>query len=203
MKRMSKQEFLAELEAGLSGLPQDDIEERINFYSEMIDDRMEEGNTEKDAVSGIGNVDEVVSQILMDYPLSRIMKERVRPKRRLQAWEIVLLALGSPIWLALLIVLFAVVLAGYIVVWAVIVALWAVEVAVAVCSVGAIAAAVLLVSQGKALIGAAMLGAGVFCAGLSVFMFFGCKAATKGILILTGKMALGIKSLFVGKESAK
>ena len=30
---MSKQEFLAQLRKGLSGLPQDDIEERLTFYS--------------------------------------------------------------------------------------------------------------------------------------------------------------------------
>ena len=42
-----------------------------------------------------------------------------------------------------------------------------------------------------------------FGSGLSVFMFYGSKAATKGVLLLTIKMALGIKSLFVGKEAAK
>lgn len=61
---MTKQEFLAELRRGLSGLPQNDIEERLNFYSEMIDDRMEEGLSEQEAVDGIGSVDSVVSQIL-------------------------------------------------------------------------------------------------------------------------------------------
>ena len=40
---MSKQEFLAALEEGLSGLPREDVDERLGFYSEMIDDRMEDG----------------------------------------------------------------------------------------------------------------------------------------------------------------
>ena len=35
---MSKQEFLVQLRKGLSGFPQDDIEEHVTFYSEMIDD---------------------------------------------------------------------------------------------------------------------------------------------------------------------
>ncbi len=34
---MSKKEFLNQLRKGLFGLPKDDIEEHINFYSEMID----------------------------------------------------------------------------------------------------------------------------------------------------------------------
>ncbi len=51
---MSKQEFLAQLKDGLSGLPQSDIEERVAFYEEMIDDRIEEGLSEEQAVSEIG-----------------------------------------------------------------------------------------------------------------------------------------------------
>ena len=46
---MNKREFLASLRNGLYGLPQDDIEERLGFYAEMIDDRMEEGLTEEQA----------------------------------------------------------------------------------------------------------------------------------------------------------
>lgn len=40
---MTKQDFLTRLRKGLSGLPQDDIEERLKFYGEMLEDRMEEG----------------------------------------------------------------------------------------------------------------------------------------------------------------
>ena len=45
---MRKQEFLAQLRKALSGLPQDEIEERLTFYGEMIDDRMEEGLSEEE-----------------------------------------------------------------------------------------------------------------------------------------------------------
>ena len=47
---MNKQEFLAQLRKGLSGLPKEDIDERLTFYSEMIDDRMEDGIPEETAV---------------------------------------------------------------------------------------------------------------------------------------------------------
>lgn len=64
-------------------------------------------------------------------------------------------------------------------------------------------AAVIHVVQGNGFIGLAALGAGAFCAGLSIFLFFGCKEATKGILLLTKKVALGVKSLFIRKEDVK
>ena len=38
---MCKQDFLDELRAKLIGLPKQELEERLTFYSEMIDDRME------------------------------------------------------------------------------------------------------------------------------------------------------------------
>ena len=47
---MNKQKFLTELEKGLAKLPKDDLQEQLFFYSEMIDDRMEDGIPEEDAV---------------------------------------------------------------------------------------------------------------------------------------------------------
>lgn len=200
---MNKQEFLAELRKGLHGLPQNDIEERLTFYNEMIDDRMEEGLTEDAAVSEIGTVNEVISQIVTETPLSKIVKEKVRPKRTLRVWEIVLLALGSPIWLSLLIAAFAVIFAVYVTAWSVIVALWASELALAASSIGSILSAVIFAFQVNGIVAIAVLGAGIAFAGLSIFLFFGCKETTKGILFLTKKMILGIKSLFIGKENIK
>ena len=200
---MSKQQFLEGLRRALSGLPQEDIEERLTFYSEMIDDRVEEGLTEEEAVAEIGPVDEVVAQIMEEIPLSKLVKERVRPKRALRAWEIFLLVLGSPVWLPLLLAGIAVIFALYVAVWAVIISLWAVEVSLAGASLGGAISAVVACFQGNGITGVASLGVGFFCAGLAIFWFFGCKAVTKGILLLTKKTALGIKSLFIGKEEMR
>ena len=50
---MTKQEFLSGLKAKLSGLPQEDVEERLGFYAEMIEDYTEEGLSEEEAVEKI------------------------------------------------------------------------------------------------------------------------------------------------------
>lgn len=199
---MNKQEFLAELRKGLTGLPQVDIEERISFYSEMIDDRIEEGLSEAEAVSAIGPVSEVVSQILADTPIRKLVKEKVQPSRTLRAWEIVLLVLGSPIWLSLLAAALVIILSLYAVLWSVVISLWAAFGTVAGCAIGGIVAGIVFAMGGNALTGIAMIGAGIFCAGLSIFMFYACKAATKGTIILSKKICLGIKRCFVRKEEA-
>ena len=197
---MNKEEFIAELKDGLSGLPQNDIDERVLFYTEMIDDRMEEGMSEEEAISGIGSVEEIVSQIISEVPLTKIVKKRITPDRALRTWEIVLIVLGSPLWLSLLLAALCVILAMYAVVWSVILSLWAAELSLIACALSGIAGAVVSWCHGDLLPGFAMLGAGFLSGGLSVFGFFGCLAASKGILILTKKAMLWIKSRFIRKD---
>lgn len=199
---MRKQEFLAQLRKGLTGLPQDDIEERLTFYGEMIDDRIEEGLSEEAAVCQIGNIDELISQIIADTPLMKRVNEKMIPRKKLKVWEIVLLVLGSPIWLSLLIAAIAVILALYVSLWAVMISLWAVYGSLVGCAIGGVVAGIIFACSDNVLPGIAVIGAGIVCTGLSVFMFYGCKAATKGILVLTMKIAVWIKNCFIKKEVA-
>ena len=89
---MRKQEFIDRLRENLSGLPTAETEERLDFYEEMIEDRMEEGISEEEAVAAIGSPDKIAAQIIEEIPLKKIVKEKIKPKRKLKAWEIVLLA---------------------------------------------------------------------------------------------------------------
>lgn len=197
---MTKQEFLSGLEEKLSGLPEEDIRERLTFYSEMIDDRMEDGIPEESAIMDLGSLEEIKEQVLSEIPIGKLVKEKMRTRRRLGAGEIILIVLGSPLWLSLLIAAFAVVLSLYIVLWALIISLWAVELSLIVSFMAAAAAGIVLLCQGNGTEGIALIGAGLVLAGLSVFLFFACKAAGKGAVILTKKIGKGIKSLFVRKE---
>ena len=199
---MIKTEFLDQLKKGLLGLPEDDITRSIEFYSEMIDDRVEDGKTEQEAVADIGTVKEAVAQILSEIPMSKLIKEKAKKKRKFNAWEIVLLALGSPIWLSLIVAAFAVVISVYAVIWSVVASLWAVFAALIGGAVGGVGSGVVFICTDNLLPGIAMIGASLVCAGLSIFMFFGCKETTKGIVILTKKIALFIKKSFVKKEVA-
>jgi uncharacterized membrane protein len=195
---MSKQEFLAQLEKGLYGLPQADIDERLGFYSEMIDDRMEEGLSEEDAVAGIGSVDEVIAGIVADIPLSKLVKERI-PKQ-IDAGLIVLLVLGFPVWLPILIAGFAVVFSLYVSLWAVLVALWAVAGAVAVCAPAGLVVSIIFFCLCKGFTGLAILGGGIVCAGLAILLFIGCSKSGKWAGILTKKLAHWTKKAFIKKE---
>lgn len=197
---MKRNEFLARLSERLAGLSEQDRARSLDYYGEMIDDRIEEGMAEEEAVRAVGTPEAAAEAILAEIPLSRLVKERVSPARSLSALEIVLLVLGSPIWLSLAAVVFAVLLSLYAVIWSGIVCVWAVFAALAGSAVGGVLAAPILgfsVSFGAA---AVTLGAGLFVAGLAIFAFYGSLAATKGLCFLTKKMFLFVKFCLIRKE---
>ena len=154
---MKKKEFLEQLRNDLTGLPESDVEERLAFYGEMIDACMEEE------------------------------KRKVKPRRRMESWGIALIVIGSPLWFSVLVASFAVIFSIYVSLWAVIISLWSVFGALTVCAFGGVTGGILFACTGYVPTGLVLVSAGIVCAGLSIFAFYGCKAVTKGLLLLTKK----------------
>ena len=200
---MDKKEFLHKLQKGLSGLPKDDIQERLSFYSEMIDDSIEEGLTEEEAISRIGSVDNIIRQIIDETPLSTLAKQRIKPKKELSAVEITLLVLGCPIWLSLLISFFAVILSLYVSLWAVVISLWSVFAAFVASALGVLIGGIAFGIIGYGTTCAAMIAACFVCSGLAILSFLGCKALTKGAALLTKGVVLWTKNRLMRKEAAQ
>lgn len=200
---MNKSDFLNELRGALAGLPQSEIEERLNFYGEMIDDRIEEGCSEEQAVAAAGDINDLATQIVTEVPIGKIVKERLKPKRSLRPLEITLIALGFPFWFPLIVAFGAVLISVYAVILALIISLWAVEISFVACVLGTFASSLLYAFRGDVVTLIAVLGACVFSAGISVFAFYGCLAATKGTFVLGKKVVFGFKKSLIKKESAK
>lgn len=195
---MTKEVFFLSLRDKLSVLSQKDMEEHLIFYSEMIDDRVEEGLSEEEAVAAVGSVEEIAHQILAAVPFEE--EKTNKPKEYGKVWEIFLLILGSPLWLPLLIAGFAVAFSLYISLWAVIIFLWAVFISVAASAFALIVCGIGFPFGGFVLQGIAMLGAGLFCTGFSVFAFFGCKAVTKATVQMSGKCVHGVWNKWNGRK---
>lgn len=197
---MNKNDFLTALRERLQGLPEEDISKSIDFYTEMIDDRVEDGMSEAEAVEAIGNVDEIISQILSEVSLPKLVKEKVKPKRALKAWEIVLLVLGAPLWIPLVATVILAALSIYLSIWSVIISLYVVDVTIAVCGIVFLAFAIALLFDGQLVPFGVLTGGGLVCIGLAILLFLGFNVVTKGILWVSKKALLGIKGLFIGKE---
>lgn len=197
---MTKLEFLAALRERLSDLPREDREEKLNFYAEMIADRMEEGLSEEEAVLAVGSPDEIVASLVVEPFRPENKKKKVAVKRRLRAGEITLLAVGSPVWVSLLIAAFAVVISLYASLWAVVISLWACFGALVGGAFGGVFAGIVFALTGNGFSGIALIGGAAVCAGLSILAFFGCRAVGKGAIWLTKKMVHNIKHTLTKKE---
>ena len=64
---MTKTEFLSALRDGLRALPEADAARSLEYYHEMIDDRMDDGMTEEEAVAAVGDPGDVAGEILREY----------------------------------------------------------------------------------------------------------------------------------------
>lgn len=205
---MDKIQFLLSLHEKLSALPKEDVEERLRFYSEMIEDRMEEGLSEEEAVAAVGSVEEIAAQILGEMP--PVKPEKVPemppkgpdlPKKEKNNALILLLILGSPLWFPLLIAAVAVVFSLYVSLWAVVVSLWSVFASLAACALAGVVVGAVYALGGKTLPGLALVSAGLICTGLAIFLFFGCKAATKATVLLLQNFLRWIRSCFRRREA--
>lgn len=196
---MAKKEFINKLKDALEGLPENEINERISFYSDMIDDRIEDGMSEEEAVNDVGSVEEIKTQIMSDVSLVKIVKHKIKPKRRLRVGEIVALAITSPIWVALLIAAFAVIVAVFVSLWAVVIGLFAGDVALGFGGlVGGITNMIYACVEGAAGNGIAMLGVGIIALGLSFMLVAACISLTKAVVKLIKWTILKIKYCLVG-----
>ena len=179
---MNKKEFLVRLQKGLSRLPAKEREERLTFYSEGIDDRIEEGLFEEDAVAALGCVDEIVAQALEEG--AALKEEKTEKCKKKKAWGITLVVLGSPLWLSLLIAAIVVVISIYAAVWggfvvsfwSVIVSFWAVFISLVAGIVGGAVGGIFFICTGRVLTGFAFIAAALVCVGLTIFAFYWCKA---------------------------
>ena len=210
----TKQEFLVRLEEELSDLPKEETQRQLTRYTAKIDQKMETGLTEREAVAEMESIAKITSRVHAENPNFRysgktegpdrslpaweiVLLKTEGPDRSLPAWEIVLLALGAPIWITLLIVGFALLFTVYVVIWVAVISLWITMVSFMAGAVGSVVLSIWAFFQGNGLQGIVMLCAGSVLAGLSILLFFGCRAATKGAVILTKNIAVWVKSLFM------
>ena len=190
---MTKKIFLKKLRRELSGLPRAEITERIGFYTEMIDDKMEDGMTEAEAIDSICTSDPIGSKVkTTDVDLD------ARPKRT--TTEIVLLVLGFPVWFSVLAAGFAVAVALIAALWSVVVVFWETALSTAVAApCAAIASIFCLFSGNVAMFGMGMAAAPT-CAGVAIIFYYIAKYFTIASAKITVWTFRSIAKMFKRKE---
>ncbi len=207
---MDKQIFLTSLDrklSGIEGVSEEDRERSTEYYSEIIDDRVEEGLSEEEAVKALGSIEEIVSQILAGLPRESSRKKEKEPEEKskpketggIRVWLVVLLVLGAPIWLPLLLGGIVTALSLYITLWFMVLSLAIIDLGFGITAIAGIGCGIIRLCVGEFLPAALFAGIGLIFLGLSIFLFFGWWYAGKGIGILTAKGIKKLISSFRGK----
>lgn len=197
---MNKAEFLATLRERLSGLPEEDFNRSVDYYTEMIDDRVEDGMSEEEAVACLGSMDEIITQILSEVSLPKLVKEKVKPKRALAVWEIILIIISAPIWFPIVLSVVTTILSAYLSIWMMVLSLYLLDLSIAISGIAFIGLAIAELLKGAFAVFGALLGFGLVALGVSILLFFTFNLITKGIIYISKKVLLGIKSLFIRKK---
>ena len=196
---MTKADFLQLLERALSQLSEEERRANLEYYSELLDDMLEEGMTEAEATAKLGSPAAIAESILQEMPLSKLVSTRMEPKSGWTPLAIILAVVGSPVWVPLLLAGVAVVAALFVSIWA----LAAVAVAVVPALARAVIAAPVLAVRAAVLtlpLGLLLLGGGLVLPGLCVLGGLMAVELCKLLAQLTVLLARKIKGLFIRKE---
>ena len=202
---MTKSEFLSGLDARLGALSLSDKEKSLEFYAEMIDDRIEEGLDEATAIREIGTIEDAAAQILTEMPLTAPLQPKRKRKLGLWLCSLPLLIVFGAAALAILISYWAVILSLLVSFFAVVISLFAGALGGIVGGILQIVAGnplhgIALTGAGNPLQGIAFIGAGCVCAGLGIFAALAIKPVWKCAMRLFAAPVRLFKKLIVGRR---
>lgn len=203
---MTKSDFLDILRERISHLPKGEVAKTVVFYSEMIDDRMEDGMDEESAVEALGTIDSIVEEVCAGIGAEEenVKKEStVKPSKKSSVWKLVLLILGSPLWITLIAAAVIIVIAIYItvlsVLWGLAVSLIAVTASFLIAGpAGLLVSAIHFFTSGLSA-GLTYAGAGLVLVGLGLFLIRPTAAYTKLSARITVRI-LNLKRYFGRKN---
>ena len=182
---MTKDEYLSELRAGLAAFSKDEVDRAVSFYEEMVDDRVEAGVSEEEAVGSLEPPAEAAARIISEMPAVPRAAARLRSPETPRSWSvafIVAAVIGSPVWIPLTLGVIMAVIGCFIGLFGLLVAVWA------------IAASMLL----GAPIGLLYLVAGVKAGSVAgALMGLGCGVAAAGVGVLGIHLAVAASKLLV------
>lgn len=111
---MTKQEFIERLKNELKNESYETVCQTLTYYEEMIDDLVEDGIDEKEAVSKLGSMNEILANINGQEVI-----EIKKMKKSTSITISVLLILGFPLWGALAAAAAMLLLSMFLVIWCV------------------------------------------------------------------------------------
>ncbi len=199
---MNKSEFLGELANRLEHLPDQEIGKIISYYEEIIDDRIEDGMTEEVSIKSLGSLDDIVTTIENEIPITSIVKDKVIKKVE-KSSKGVLLAftiIGAPLWLPLLLAAVCIVISLVIAGWGIYAGGVVGYVSLAIIAVTGVGIGFIRIFTIGFTTGIAYMGVGIISAGMMMLLFYPCVWITRQWVKLNALPFRKLRQRLVRKE---
>lgn len=198
---MNKNEFLTRLSRALSELPQSEIQKTLDYYTEIINDAIEDGKNEDEVISELGSINDISKKIVAETkPKNSAINNTDFKNHNITLPVIILLIISSPVWLSAAIALFAVIFSVYISVWSIVVSLFATALILAVSGLIFLISAPFLLFGGNPVKALFMLGSALACIGAGILMFYLSLWCAKAVIKLTVYLVNKTKRVLKRKE---
>lgn len=114
---MNRTEFINELNEKLVTLSSNDREEAISYYSEIIDDAVEEGKSEKKAIKELGDINDIIKRIIESQETNKSSHNDIFTKRLLFILASPFIFSGIALLISMFLVAYSVILSLYCIVF--------------------------------------------------------------------------------------
>lgn len=178
---MTKDSYLKELRDNLYQIPQEEVNNIIQYYAEYFDEAG--ADNVQNVIRDLGSPKQLADKVTADYFGGNMPEVELKSKKHINVWLIVAAVLGAPLWIPLVLAALIVALALVIVMFALVVSFGAIVLA---CAIGGVVMsfASFAVMFSDAATGILLLGIGLVCLSITILMVF----ATIGIVILIKKL---------------
>ena len=137
---MTRNEWIAELRGLLErrGVPASEVADALEYYAEAIDDRVEQGFSEQQALKEIGSPAQACDAVAETVPVAKRAVAAATATRERKALVGVLLLVGAVFWVPLAFGLLGAAAGVYATIWAAVLVVWAGIGSLLACGLGAV-----------------------------------------------------------------
>ena len=192
---MKKDEFMSKLDKALENITEQEKIEILAYYQEIIDDKIDSGLDEDDAVRSVGTVEEIISQVLVEET------EKPQASKGYNKRLLIVLIAGAPLWIPLILATLSVIVSVYVSAWAIVVSLCATELSLIVASPLSIISSFVIMFTDNLATGFLTLGASIFALGIVLIAFVPIVKLVKYSMNLTKKSVILIINMIKGGKS--
>lgn len=193
---MTKSEFISSLKKELRRMKNSELKKTLSYYGEIIDDKIESGKSEEEAVAELDNPKDIAAGILEDDEV----KANLKPE--FMVASTLLLIIGSPVWVPIAIAVIAIIAALYITAWALIFSFAAAELSIALSAIACVLAGIIAIPNNW-LSSLFLIGAALVLAGLAILLFFPLKALVKWAIHVSWSIFDKIRNSIVKRVGGK